>query len=105
LPGQLDPTHSDALTAGVTLDCDSVVGVDRDDGERSTLAHFGLVSTRQTRDEVDLVSDLAIAVSAASILAQQAIVNLALTHFTKGHEVGLERNVEEHISIENDSTR
>ena len=101
---QLWSSDCDALLVVSALDGDRVVGVDRDNGEGSTFLHLGLVAVRATINNADLVTDLEVTSSAASILAQEAFVNLTFTHVSEGNEVCLERDVEEQISIENNST-
>ncbi len=84
---------------------DCVVGMNSHNGKRAFIAHLGLISMGTTSADTDLIADLEVAVFPASILADQTGVNLALTWVVDGDEICNERDIEVHISVEDNSAR
>ena len=88
-----------------TEDSNSIISMHRDDRKGAIIAHVSLITMCTSTFDVNLLTDTKVVMRATSILAQQALVNTTLTKIVNLNDVCNKRNIEVHISIEDNSTR
>ena len=89
----------------VTQECDSIIRMDADDGERTIIHEASLVPRLASTSNVHKITNLVIIVSPSGISTKEAAVDLHLACGMKGKDICKQRDVQKHIAAKNQGTR